>query len=413
MRRQNRLRWVLAVAGIGLAGACGFSFQSASQVVDQRILAIASTPAQLTPATVGANLRVNALIVDPTTTNPLNFTVRLCLVPGGSDGIVASSGRDRAAGGGGSNGNQESLANLEGLQRCPDDAGIVAQGPQPLGDVAVNIPLSALTALLGVALPDGGFPSRGDGGFSFPMDGGGLPFDGGSPADGGGLSGDAGGSPTDGGSPVDGGSMSSPDAGAGLPPEVLAAAQALFASPIPVDLQIEFLTVNGNALQYAIKDVPLTGTLPPGDAPNQNPQLQGLTFDGMPWVDGTPLSITLASCAQKETSGRFSFNGTATCEHTIVPQYDPAQSESFHTVAADGGWVDNRERLSFAWFTTQGTFSPTTTSQALSGEATPDVQSNGIWSEPSSATGSSATFWVVVRDGRGGSSWVQRQLNFQ
>lgn len=429
MRTLTRLRWLLVLAGAGAAGACGFSFPGASQVTGQRTLAIATTPAQLTPQSPGPVLQMTALTVDPTTTNPLAFNVRLCFVQGGSDGIVASSGRDRG-GGGGANGNQETLANTTTTSSCPDTAPIVAMGPQPLGNIQVNFDLLDEEMVFGAAgsRPDGGLSGLRDGGFSFPTDGG-LAGDGGPPAGADGGTGsfpDGGASPpadggTDGGSAPDGGAVDggavSSDAGA-ISTVSVSLTQVpgveLLASPLSVDLQIDYRTIDGNATQYSVKDIPITLVLPPGDVPNQNPQLQGLTFDGTAWVDGTPLPITLNACAQPESSSRFSTtNTTATCQHTIVPEYDPAQSESFHTQEADGGWQDNREKLTFYWFTTQGTFQRATSSQAIAGEATPDVGSDGIWSEPSPATASGATLWVVVRDGRGGSSWLSRELTFQ
>ena len=40
-------------------------------------------------------------------------------------------------------------------------------------------------------------------------------------------------------------------------------------------------------------------------------------------------------------------------------------AEVFHEIASDGGWQPERERLTFAWFTTQGSFSRTTTGTKL------------------------------------------------
>jgi hypothetical protein len=378
--------------------ACGFSFPSASTVIDQRILGIEATPPQLTggaPATVP----VAALIVDPTTSNPVAFTVRLCLVPGGSTGVSVSSGtqgRPASGGfggltsivGGGGGGNQETLANTSTLNRCPDDTPLLTSVSESLGTVNFNIDLPAqYLALLAQASgtrPDAGSP----------------------PADGGAMNADAGPNEADGGSATDGGTAPSglfeiPDGGL-----------AELLSGVPVEIEIDLRTVNDDGgTQYGVKAIPITPVLPPGDTANNNPQLQGVTFDGQAWQDGTPLQIPYAACTPPK-GGRLGGSSQSTCQHTVVPVYDPTQSEVFHNLEADGGWQPERERLTFSWFTTQGTFSKNTTGQAVAGEATPDIGSNGTYNEPSSEPSGPVLLWFVIRDGRGGESWITRQLIF-
>jgi hypothetical protein len=354
----------LLLALVVLFVACGFSFESSTTIIDQRILGISAEPAQLTPAVKGA-VTMSALIVDPTTTAPVSIVTRVCLIPAGSTGVSVGSGNpgNRGPGsglgglgnvlGGGGGGNQETLANVSSVQPCPDDSPIVAMTTQPLGtaSVSLGLPGQLEAALVGSSqMTDGGMGagSGGDGGFSLGL--------------------------------------------------------------IPVDLEVDLRTT-GDGGQTAVKAIPITLVLPPGDVANQNPQMQGVTFDGEAWTDGTPLQIAYGNCPTPQRS-RPTGGASAVCQHTIVPLYDFAQSETFHLEASDGGWVAERERLTFSWFTTQGTFQRTTTAQATPGESTSDIGLNSTWSEPDQKTGP-VTFWFVMRDGRGGASWITRQVVFQ
>lgn len=195
-----------------------------------------------------------------------------------------------------------------------------------------------------------------------------------------------------------------------VPAEVVALAGS--SQSVPPQLQLE-LTV-GAAPLYAEKSVRLSPVLPPGQESNQNPVLSGLTFDGQPWLAGVPISIESAACSSDKLETITNADGTTStlCTHEVVPSYDNAQRQYFVGLSGiTGEYVMEQEALRFSWFADQGVFHDDTTQQTSDG-LTQQIGVSNVWRESSALKGD-VTFWIVVRDGRGGASWETRVLHFE
>jgi len=127
---------------------------------------------------------------------------------------------------------------------------------------------------------------------------------------------------------------------------------------------------------------------------NVNPVLPGVTLAGAPWgesdvpvVQGTGEAVRLEipDFSDKE-------------EDYVVPSY------SLEPVALHESW-----RIS--WYTTLGSMGPATTGGTdISGS---EGRNFSNWSPGSKATQEQdVRFWMVVRDGRGGLTWITRTLHY-
>jgi hypothetical protein len=192
-----------------------------------------------------------------------------------------------------------------------------------------------------------------------------------------------------------------------LPPAVLGILQSHQA--LAPQLQLE-LTV-GDAPLYAEKSVAVTPMLT--QAPNSNPVLSGLTFDGEPWLAGAPLGVKVGQCAsdKKETVTNADRSKSTFCTHDLVPSVDESQQQLYEARSTTTGEVTTQqERLRLAWFADQGVLHRATTQQAgATGNPTASSDLSNVWREAEGLSGL-VHFWVVVRDGRGGESWEVRSL---
>lgn len=126
-----------------------------------------------------------------------------------------------------------------------------------------------------------------------------------------------------------------------------------------------------------------------GTAPNHNPQLTGfaLTVDGAAAVSAAP----------DQTLGlKVGVN------YGLRPLLAPGAREEYDTTDLRGNVVHLREAPDYAFFTTPGAqFDRDTAYEPVDGVAPPD----GLVRFEALRAGS-GTVWVVVRDGRGGESWL-------
>ena len=126
--------------------------------------------------------------------------------------------------------------------------------------------------------------------------------------------------------------------------------------------------------------------------PNVQPALPGVLLEGEPWEEGVP----------RELSGPGPFvldvpDLSAVQEPFVVPSFELKP-------------VQLQEAWELAWHTTLGRMSPNETGGADLGGG---VERHRVeWSPPSDAQAQEVRFWVVVRDGRGGLSWVERRVNY-
>lgn len=126
-----------------------------------------------------------------------------------------------------------------------------------------------------------------------------------------------------------------------------------------------------------------------GTAPNHNPQMTGLalTIDGAPEggaAPGQPLQLRLG------------------ISYGVRPLLAADARENYDTTDLRGNLVHLREPAAYAFFTTAGAeFDRDTADEPVDGIAPPDglVRLRAV-------RVASGTLWVVVRDGRGGESWL-------
>ncbi|MDC0711662.1 hypothetical protein POL68_24555 [Stigmatella sp. ncwal1] len=149
----------------------------------------------------------------------------------------------------------------------------------------------------------------------------------------------------------------------------------------------------GEEAVYAQKLMVFSCPRVPGMAVNQLPVLPGLLLEEAPWAaDGVP-----------ELTGRGPFvvkvpDVTALQEDYVVPGL---RQES----------VALREAWKVSWHTTLGEFAPEETGGVGFGDGPGRHRTE--WEPPEEAnTAQDVVFWAVVRDGRGGESWVSRRAHW-
>jgi hypothetical protein len=139
----------------------------------------------------------------------------------------------------------------------------------------------------------------------------------------------------------------------------------------------------------------------PEQLPNQQPFISGLTVDGKDWpqsVDGGPTVTLRAGDQLRVTPNDFS----ASEESYVVPSFSPKP-------------FPLKESWKFAWHATHGKMTPNSTGGTLFNGETGRPRS--AWAPRSDGgTGTAhafdVDFWVVVRDGRGGESWMTRKAHY-
>jgi hypothetical protein len=127
-----------------------------------------------------------------------------------------------------------------------------------------------------------------------------------------------------------------------------------------------------------------------GPTPNHNPQMTGLT-------------ITLSGVPVRTIAPGETLPLQLGVEYGIRPLLAADAKETYTTTDLTGQTVQLTEQLRYAFFTTPGAeFDRDTADEPFDGVAPPD----GLTRIDSVQTGS-GTMWVIVRDGRGGESWLE------
>ena len=127
---------------------------------------------------------------------------------------------------------------------------------------------------------------------------------------------------------------------------------------------------------------------------NQNPQLTGIEVGTQPWTAGAPYVFA--------ASQRPSAKGW-----NLQPTFDPNLQVPYTQTSYTGSPLQFTERWRFDYFGTVGTFTPATTGGQQPISLAPEP-ANTNWLPAPGAQGP-ATFWFVVRDGRGGENWLIRE----
>jgi hypothetical protein len=215
---------------------------------------------------------------------------------------------------------------------------------------------------------------------------------------------------TSGSAPLDSISLSAP-----LPPELVGVLAT--ESNVPaLQLHVQLEVGSDRGPLVAVKQLTVTGRLPEGQAPNRNPVLQKLTLDGEDWLPGAPITLKYGECPDERKKEVQAEDGSfvKVCEHEVEPFFDEeTQSQLYEERGFSGEPELQREILRFAWFTDGGSFRRNTTRQFDPRDPSPDnVGPQAFWREPPTRAGRS-TLWVVIRDGRGGTSWERREVLFE
>ncbi|RUO92056.1 hypothetical protein D7Y11_16745 [Corallococcus sp. AB018] len=125
---------------------------------------------------------------------------------------------------------------------------------------------------------------------------------------------------------------------------------------------------------------------------NEQPVLPGLRVDDVAWPEGEPL----------ELSGPGPF---------VMTSEDVSDREENYIVPGLRLQAVNlKEAWEIAWYTTLGEFNLSETGGADFGGQ--QGRHRVEWEPAEGAAAQEVTFWAVVRDGRGGSSWVVRRARW-
>ncbi|HVE85640.1 MAG TPA: hypothetical protein VND93_22455 [Myxococcales bacterium] len=172
---------------------------------------------------------------------------------------------------------------------------------------------------------------------------------------------------------------------------------------LPVFTQLEIHA--GDEAVVGEKRVVFTASLQPLPPANRNPAIAGITFADAPWGE----SDVAAFNGQVERGLR---GATVSSDNPVHVLPDASLIEEYDRPTLDGSDpVHFTETWRYAFFTTMGSFSPATTG----GNDGPPIgggDENGArtrWVPDLDEPGGPVTVWVVIRDGRGGESWVVRQ----
>ncbi|MGA9525941.1 MAG: hypothetical protein WBV82_31060 [Myxococcaceae bacterium] len=134
----------------------------------------------------------------------------------------------------------------------------------------------------------------------------------------------------------------------------------------------------------------------PGATPtmtqNVNPELPGVVLDGTEWAEDEV----------RELSGPGPF--------VMHPVDFKERQEPYVVPSFELQPVQFTEAWKIAWHADLGRFSPNETGgQDIPGEVRHRVE----WAPPGDATEQDVRFWFVVRDGRGGLSWIMRRAHYR
>jgi hypothetical protein len=199
-----------------------------------------------------------------------------------------------------------------------------------------------------------------------------------------------------------------------LPEPVASALAAGVDVPAP-QLQVQVEISSDRGALVSVKEVAVTAVLPEGQEPNRNPVVQGLTLDGVDWLPDAPRTLQYGACPDEEKKEVEAEDGSLVkvCEHDIEPLFDEAEAQFYEGRGFSGDVELQQERLVFSWFTDAGSFRRALTRQKDARDPSPDnVGPKAAWREPPAKTGR-ATLWAVIRDGRGGTTWVRREVLFE
>lgn len=132
-------------------------------------------------------------------------------------------------------------------------------------------------------------------------------------------------------------------------------------------------------------------TTPP-PAADTNPFIPEITVGGDIWAESEVVSLG---------DGPYEF----------LPTLDPAWEVSYQVPTFQGTYLTFQEDWIYDYFATAGSFDfPETGGEASFIGTQVPIQAN--WTGPGDGVSRNITFWVVVRDGRGGENWIERLATY-
>ncbi len=147
-------------------------------------------------------------------------------------------------------------------------------------------------------------------------------------------------------------------------------------------------------------------TIPTGApvALNQNPVVGPIEFNDAGWAPDASVTFELAPVRMP---GRMP-PGTPQVSNHLVVLEDKSLQEDYSVRTFEGETRVLHETWRYSFFASRGSFNPTSAGGA--NLLNPDAGVDTFWSPISNEDGGSGatTVWIVVRDGRGGESWVVR-----
>jgi hypothetical protein len=150
--------------------------------------------------------------------------------------------------------------------------------------------------------------------------------------------------------------------------------------------------VAGDEEVYAQKLMVFWCPVVEGMTANVQPVIPGLRVDDAPWTED----------ALPELSGPGPF--------VVTSEDVSALEETYVVPGLRLAGVTLKEAWEISWHATLGRFGPQETGGADFGGQQGKHRTE--WEPPEDATAQEVTFWAVVRDGRGGSSWVVRRARW-
>jgi hypothetical protein len=162
-----------------------------------------------------------------------------------------------------------------------------------------------------------------------------------------------------------------------------------FRVPVVLDVQ----TADGSERVYAQKLMVYMCQFFPEMRANQTPVLPGVRIAGQPWPEGEVKTLSGTAPVQLEPE-----DFSALQETYVLPNFALSP-------------VELRESWKVSWYTSMGTMSSATTGGVnFAGEA---ERQRSTWQPDTTLkTPQDVTFTLVVRDGRGGTSWLQRRARW-
>lgn len=188
--------------------------------------------------------------------------------------------------------------------------------------------------------------------------------------------------------------------------------------PVSLHVTVELEVETPEGAAFAMKRLVLSPALPTGRVPNANPRVLGVLFDSVPWEEGDVLEVPFDACGGERVEAVFDATSVRVCEHRLDPLFDPREQETYRVQALKRApdeptrVLELKEQLSFSWFVDRGQISRQTTRTPEQLELEQSDPLSTRWRESPVFADEVTTLWLVVRDGRGGTAFLSRQLRF-